>query len=143
LILIDANILIYAHVSSFAQHRAARDWLDRQLDGFAPVGLPWASLLAFLRLVTNPRVFEHAEPMAGAWNQVAAWLGCETTWVPEPTERHAELLGRFLDLPGTHANLVPDAHLAALAIEHGLTLCSADSDFARFPGLPWLNPLAA
>ena len=101
MILIDANILIYAHVSSFAQHRAARDWLDRQLDGFAPVGLPWASLLAFLRLVTNPRVFEHAEPMAGAWNQVAAWLGCETTWVPEPTERHAELFGQFLDLPGT------------------------------------------
>ena len=143
MILVDANILIYAHVSSFAQHRAARDWLDRQLDGFAPVGLPWVSLLAFLRLVTNPRVFEHAEPMAGAWNQVAEWLGCETTWVPEPTERHAELLGQFLDLLGTHANLVPDAHLAALAIEHGLTLCSADSDFARFPGLPWLNPLAA
>src|SRR5271167_316446 len=106
-ILVDANILIYAHVSSFAQHRAARDWLDRQLDGFAPVGLPLASLLAFLRLVANPRVFEHAEPMADAWNQVAAWLTCETAWVPEPTERHGELLGRFLDLPGMHANLVP------------------------------------
>ncbi len=141
MILVDANILIYAHVSSFAQHRAAREWLDQQLAGFAPVGLPWASLLAFLRLVTNPRVFEHAEPMADAWNQVLAWLVCETAWVPEPTERHAELLGGFLNLPGIHANLVPDAHLAALAIEHGLTLCSADSDFARFPGLAWLNPL--
>lgn len=143
MILIDANLLIYAHVSSFAQHRPARDWLDRQFDGFAPVGLPWASMLAFLRLVTNPRVFEHPEPMADAWGQVAAWLACETAWVPQPTERHSALLAQFLSLPGVHANLVPDAHLAALAIEHGLTLCSADADFARFPGLPWLNPLAA
>jgi uncharacterized protein len=143
LILVDANILIYAHVSSFAQHEVARDWLDRQLNGFPRVALPWASLLAFLRLVTNPRVFQHAEPIGEAWSQVLAWLACETAWIPEPTERHAELLGVFLALPGVHANLVPDAHLAALAIEHGLTLCSADSDFARFPGLSWLNPIAS
>jgi uncharacterized protein len=142
LILIDANILIYAHVSSFPQHEDARDWLDRQLNGFPRVGLPWASLLSFLRLVTNPRVFEHAESIGNAWNQVLAWLACETTWVPEPTESHAELLGAFLALPGVHANLVPDAHLAALAIEHGLTLCSVDSDFARFPGLSWRNPIS-
>jgi uncharacterized protein len=141
LILIDANLLIYAHVSSFAQHRAARDWLDRQLNGIPRVGLPWASLLAFLRLVTNPRVFERPEPMAAAWSQALAWLACDTAWVPEPTERHPELLGALLGLPGVHANLVPDAHLAALAIEHGLTLCSTDGDFARFPGLTWLNPL--
>jgi uncharacterized protein len=103
---------------------------------------PWPSLLAVLRLVTNPRVFEHAEPIGDAWNQVLAWLACDTTWVPEPTERHAELLGTFLALPGVHANLVPDAHLAALAMEHGLTLCSTDGDFARFPRLRYLNPLA-
>jgi toxin-antitoxin system PIN domain toxin len=142
LILIDANILIYAHVSSFPQHHVARDWLDRQLNGLARVGLPWPSLLAFLRLVTNPRVFEHAEPIGDAWNQVLAWLACDTTWVPEPTERHAELLGILLALPGVHANLVPDAHLAALAMEHGLTLCSTDGDFARFPRLRYLNPFA-
>lgn len=141
--LIDANLLIYAHVASFTQHHAARDWLDRHLNGFVPVGLPWASLLAFLRLVTNPRVFEQPEPIGDAWNQVSAWLACETTWIPQPTERHGRLLGGFLALSGVHANLVPDAHLAALAIEHGLTLCSADADFARFPGLSWLNPLAA
>ena len=141
MILVDANLLIYAHVSSFAQHNTARDWLDRQLDGFARVGLPWASVLAFLRLVTNPRVFERPEPMVEAWRQIVEWLACEPAWVPEPTERHGELLGQFLKPSGMHANLVPDAHLAALAIEHGLTLCSADSDFARFPGLPWLNPL--
>jgi uncharacterized protein len=141
-ILIDANILIYAHVSSFAQHKLAHDWLDKQLNASAPVGLPWASLLAFLRLVTNPRVFEHPEPMRDAWQQVRSWLTSEPAWIPQPTERHADLLGEFLALPGVHGNLVPDAHLAALALEHGLTLCSTDGDFARFQGLRWLNPIA-
>ena len=142
MILVDANVLIYAHVSSVAQHNGARDWLDQELNGPAPVGLPWASLLAFLRLVTNPRVFEHPEPMTDAWRQVLAWLGCETAWIPQPTERHAEVLGELLALPGVRGNLVPDAHLAALAIEHGLTLCSTDGDFARFPRLHWVNPLS-
>ena len=143
MILVDANILIYAHVNSFAQHDAARFWLDRQLNGVPRVGLPWPSLVAFLRLVTNPRVFEHPEPIADAWAQVLAWLACEMAWVPQPTERHAELLGAFLALPGVHGNLVPDAQLATLALEHGLTLCSTDGDFARFPGLAWRNPLTA
>jgi predicted nucleic acid-binding protein len=93
-------------------------------------------------LVTNPRVFEHAEPAVDAWRQVVAWLSCETTWIPEPTQRHSELLGELLEIPGIQGNLVPDTHLAALAMEHGLALCSADSDFARFPALRWLNPLA-
>lgn len=141
MILIDANILIYAHVSSFAQHTDAREWLDRQLNGSSSVGLPWAVLLAFLRLVTNPRVFEKPEPIGDAWRQANAWLACETVWIPQPTERHPELLGEFLGLPGMHGNLVPDAHLAALAVEHGLTLCSTDGDFARFRGLRWLNPM--
>jgi uncharacterized protein len=141
-ILVDANILVYAHVSSFAQHGAARKWLDQQLNGSALVGLPWASLLAFLRLVTNSRIFEHPEPIADAWAQVQVWLACETVWTPAPTERHPELLGELLKLPGVHGNLVPDAHLAALAIEHGLTLCSADGDFARFRMLRWVNPIA-
>ena len=140
--LIDASIFIYAHVSTFPQHHAAREWLDQQLNGSAPVGLPWASLLAFLRLVTNSRVFEYPEPMPDAWNQVWTWLACELVWTPEPTERHAELLGEILKLPGVNANLVPDAHLAALAMEHGLTLCSTDGDFARFRDLRWLNPIA-
>jgi predicted nucleic acid-binding protein len=80
--------------------------------------------------------------MAVAWEQAEAWLACETAWTPEPTPRHRDLLGQLLALPGVHGNLVPDAHLAALAIEHGLTLCSTDGDFARFPGLRWVNPLA-
>ena len=141
MILIDANILVYARVSSFGQHDRARDWLDRQLNGLARIGLPWASLLAFLRLVTNPRIFERPEPIAEAWDQVMGWLACSAAWIPEPTERHPELLAQLIALQGVHGNLVPDAHLAALAMEHGLTLCSTDGDFARFPGLRWLNPL--
>jgi toxin-antitoxin system PIN domain toxin len=130
-------------VASFAQHKLGRDWLDEQLNTSAPVGLPWASLLAFLRLVTNPRVFEHPEPIGDAWKQVRAWLSSESAWIPQPTERHADLLVELLALPGLRGNLVPDAHLAALAVEHGLTLCSTDGDFARFQGLRWLNPISS
>ena len=79
--------------------------------------------------------------MAGAWRQVLEWLSCESAWTPQPTGRHADVLGEFLALPGVQGNLVTDAYLAALAVEHGLTLCSADADFARFPGLRWVNPL--
>lgn len=140
--LVDANLLVYAHVASLPQHERAREWLDDQLNGAAPVGLPWPSLLAFLRLVTNPRVFERPEPIASAWGQVLAWLGCETAWIPQAGDRHAELLSELLTLPGIQANLVPDAHLAALAMEHGLILCSTDGDFARFPLLRWMNPLS-
>jgi toxin-antitoxin system PIN domain toxin len=142
-ILVDANLLLYAHVRSFAKHEQARKWLDGQLNGAATVGLPWGSLLAFLRLVTNPRVFERPTSTANAWRQVLAWLSCETVWIPQPSERHAEILGELLAVPGVHANLVPDAHLAALAMEYGLILCSADGDFARFPGVRWSNPLAS
>lgn len=142
MILVDANILVYAHVKSFEQHRRARVWLDRQLNGSAPVGLPWESLLAFLRLVTNARVFDRPERMSAAWRQVRDWLGCSAVWIPLPSDRHAGLLDRLLAAPGVRGNLVPDAHLAALAIEHGVTLCSSDGDFARFPGLNWTNPLA-
>jgi uncharacterized protein len=141
-ILVDANILIYAHVESFTQHATARDWLDQQINGSTRVGMPWASLLAFLRIVTNARVFERPEQITEAWKQARAWLDCESVWIPYPTDRHAEILGDILVKTGADANLVPDAHLATLALEHGLTLCSTDGDFARFPMLRWLNPLS-
>jgi hypothetical protein len=94
-------------------------------------------------MVTNPRIFEPAETVPAAWQQVTRWLSCQTVWVPQPTELHAEVLGQLLRAADIHANLVPDAHLAALAMEHGLTLCSTDGDFARFSGLRWENPLRA
>lgn len=142
MILVDANLLVYAHVAGFPQHVAAREWLDGRLNGPAPVGLPWESLTAFLRLVTNPRVFEEPQPVPAAWAQVQAWLSCPTVWVPLPTEGHRATLAELLSAPGVQGNLVPDAHLAALALQHGLILCSTDGDFARFPGLRWENPLA-
>src|SRR3990172_3089538 len=141
MILVDANLLVYAHVASTVQHDAAKKWLDDKLNATAFVGLPWPSLLAFARLVTNPRVFERPESIQDAWEQLEAWLDCPTVWVPEPTERHREVLGSLLKSTAG-GNLVPDAHLATIAIEHGLTLCSTDGDFARFPALKWMNPLA-
>jgi len=140
-ILVDANLLVYAHVASQPQHPAAHAWLDQRLNGAAPVGLPWPSLLAFLRLVTNPRIFARPETPASAWRQVRQWLDCPPVWIPQPTDRHREVLGRLLESQPVKANLIPDAHLAALAIEHGLTLCSTDGDFGRFAGLKWEDPL--
>jgi uncharacterized protein len=141
-IIIDANLLIYASVASMQQHTACRGWLDEQLTGSEAVGLPWQSLTAYLRLVTNRRIFEHPASPAEAWAQVEAWLDCPPVWIPLPGVRHRAV---FADLIPhvNHPNLVPDAHLAALAIEHGLALCSADTDFERFPGLRCHNPLAA
>jgi toxin-antitoxin system PIN domain toxin len=140
-ILVDANLLVYAHVSSFREHEGAREWLDAKLAGPAPVGMPWESLLAFTRLVSNPRVFARPLTVAEAWKQATSWLSCPATWIPQPAERHGDVLGQLLRTPGLRASHVPDAHLAALAIEHGLVLCSTDGDFARFQGLRWEDPL--
>lgn len=141
MILLDANLLIYAHVVSSPQHARIHQWLDERLSSGGLVGLPWASLLAFMRIVTNPRVFEQPESLERAWQQVGAWLDLDSVWIPSPTERHRDVLRSLLEVPGVQGNLIPDAHLAALAIEHGLVLCSSDGDFARFPELRWQNPL--
>ncbi|MBI4866354.1 MAG: PIN domain-containing protein [Candidatus Wallbacteria bacterium] len=141
MILVDANLLVYAHISSFSQHEAAHRWLDERLNGTAQVGIPWPSVLAFVRIVSNPRVFERALSVREAWRQASAWLDCPSVWTPAPTDRHREVLHPLLEDVG-RATLIPDAHLAALAVEHGLTLCSTDGDFARFRGLRWVNPLA-
>lgn len=141
MILLDANLLIYSHIKSFAQHSRAREWLDEQLSSGGPVGFSWTSLLAFVRIVTNPRVFERPESFTDAWRQVDAWLDAEGAWIPAPGERHRAVLSTLFGAVAMRANLVPDAHLAALAIEHGLLLCSTDGDFSRFPGLRWQNPL--
>lgn len=140
MILVDANLLLYAHVVDYAQHDTARRWLEERLRGTARVGLPWPSLLGFVRLVTNPRLFPRPESPSDAWAQVEGWLDAEPAWIPAPTERHREVFASLLPVV-TGPNLVPDAHLAAIALEHGLTVASADGDFARFPGLRWHNPL--
>ena len=141
MILVDASILIYAKVLEFPQHAVALDWLTARFNGHHRVGLPWPSLLAFVRLVTNPRVFAKPMSSADAWAQVAEWLALDKVWIPSPTIRHVEILGGLITAVNATGNLVPDAHLATLSVEHGLVVCSSDSDFARFPGVKWENPL--
>ena len=143
MILVDANLLLYAANHAAPEHEQARSWLDENLNGTTRVGLPWPSLLAFVRIASNPIILRHPIRPADAWRQVKAWLACDVVWIPLPTTQHATVFERLLDPPAVTSRLIPDAHLAALAIEHGLTLCSTDGDFAKFPELRWRNPLAA
>ncbi|MGI8984506.1 MAG: TA system VapC family ribonuclease toxin [Acidimicrobiales bacterium] len=140
--LVDANVLLAARDSTNPRHDRARAWLTEQLSGPVRIGLPWSSLLAFVRISTHPRAYEDPLTPDDAWQQVSDWLDADAAWIPVPTDRHAEILGGLVRRYQVRANLVPDAHLAALAIEHGLQVCSADTDFARFPAVSWFNPLA-
>ncbi len=142
MILVDTNLLVYAWNAGSAQHARAAEWLEDRLNGVAAVGLPWASLLGFVRLVSNPRVFHGAMPVEAAWSQVNEWLALPNVFTPEPAQRHREILSSLVPEIGRSEH-VPDAHLAALAIEYGLTLQTTDRDFARFSGLRWENPLEA
>jgi len=139
--LLDANLLIYAHDASSPFHDRAHAWVEQQLNGPRQVAIPWVSTLAFLRLTTNPRVSERPLTPTQAWEHVESWFESPVVWAPEPSHRHGDILGRFVVELQLSANLIADAHLAALATEHGLELFSADGDFARFPGLRWRNPL--
>jgi toxin-antitoxin system PIN domain toxin len=139
--LVDANILLFAVDTTSRFHRAAAGWLGEQLNGPRRVGLPWQSLWAFLRISTNPRASEDPFSPEQAWSYVEDWLGAVPAWIPGPTERHSDVLGRLITSYELRGNLVTDAHLAAIAIEHGLTVCSADTDFARFTEIRWENPL--
>jgi uncharacterized protein len=140
--LVDANLLLFARDATSPRHEVARTWIEDVLTGPTRVGLPWVSLVAFVRIATHPRVYERPLSVADAWGQVEEWLDAPASWIPAPTEAHQLVLGGLLGEHQTTGNLVSDAHLAALAIEHGVELCSADSDFARFEGLRWRNPLA-
>ena len=140
--LTDVNLLLYAVDTSAPRHRAARRWLEERLSETETFAFAWAVLLAFLRLSTNPRVFEAPLGPAEAFDIVDGWLAHPCSTVVHPTERHAVVLRGLLEALGTAGNLTTDAHLAALAIEHGADLCSSDSDFSRFPGITWLDPLA-
>ncbi len=140
--LIDANILLYATDGSSPYHRAAHPWLESQLNGSRRVGLPWLSLWAFVRISTNPRATHRPLTPVQAWSMVEAWVDAPAAWVVEPGPGHREILGRLLVERDIRAGLVTDAVLAALCIEHGLTIVSADSDFARFTDITWLNPVA-
>ncbi len=140
MILVDVNVLIYAVGADFSQHRAVRSWLDTALAGTVRVGLPWHSLLGFWRVTTNPRAF--AEPLTAdeAWGHIEDWLTRPAAYIPGPGDRHREVLKDIVAAIRPTANLVLDSHLAAMAVEHGLTLATTDAGFARFPGLRIVDP---
>ena len=138
----DVNLLIHAYSSESPVHEAARPWWEGLLNGSQSVGLPWASMLGFIRVSTHRQIFANPLPVATACAHVSAWLAQPSVTVLDPGARHAEILFRLLESLGTAGNLTTDAHLAALAIEHQAELHSTDADFARFPGLRWSNPLA-
>ncbi|MBI2169887.1 MAG: PIN domain-containing protein [Actinobacteria bacterium] len=140
--LVDANVLLYAADSQSPFHAAARDWLGDHLSGSRPVGFPWESVTAFVRVATHPRASPNPLQPEEAWAQVLDWLSRSVVWSPVPTERHADVLGSLIARYRLTGNHVPDAHLAALAVEHGLSVASADTDFARFTEIHWINPLA-
>jgi toxin-antitoxin system PIN domain toxin len=142
LIFVDTNILLYAEDALHPRHQQARAWWDSQLSGAGVVCLCWMVMSAFIRIGTNPRVFEHPLSLEQAVARVQSWLDQPCTRVVRPTERHWHVFKQVLTDGQAVANLVTDAHLAALAIEHGCELASTDSDFARFSKLKWRNPLA-
>ncbi|MES1257877.1 MAG: type II toxin-antitoxin system VapC family toxin [Acidobacteriota bacterium] len=142
MILLDANILIYAVNADAPLHRKAKRWLESTLSGHETVAFPWSVLLAFLRLTTRPGLFRHPLSLDTAFEFTASWLDQPSATVVHPGPRHFWVLRELLLPLGTGGNLTSDARLAALAIEHGAELCSPDSDFARFHGLKWRNPLA-
>lgn len=141
--LVDANILLYSVDETSRFHPAATSWLTAALNGARRVGLPWISLTAFLRISTNPRALAAPLDPAEAWSIIDRWLAAPTAWVPTPGPGHGEVLRRLTVEHDIRAGLVTDAVLAALCIEHGLQMISADSDFARFPEVAWLNPCTA
>jgi toxin-antitoxin system PIN domain toxin len=141
-VLLDANVLLYSVDEHSLHHAGAAAWVRNSFDGDHRVGLPWQTIGAFLRIATHPRVFSRPLTASDAWSIMEIWLSAPVTWVPTATERTARVLGDLLTQQDLRGNLVTDAQLAALAIEHGVPVVSADSDFARFSGLRWINPLA-
>jgi hypothetical protein len=140
-ILVDANLAVYAHLEEAPHHAAARAWFEEVMRAPDRVAFPWPTLLAFVRLMGNRAVAPNPMPLTEAWARIERWLARPQSWIPVPTERHQQIVADLLHGETRH-DLVNDAHLAALAIEHGLTVCSTDRDFSRFPGIRWENPLA-
>lgn len=139
--IVDVNLLLYAVNEDAPLHAQARPWLETVLSGRETVGFAWGVLLAFLRLSTRAAVFPRPLAPEGSLDVIDAWLSQPCSTIVHPGERHLRILRDLITPLGAGGNLASDAHLAALAIEHGAELCSCDSDFSRFPGLRWRNPL--
>ena len=141
MILLAANLLLYAHNTSSKEHRATVSWIEEILGGQVPIGLSWDTILAFLRVSTTPRIFGEPLDVDAAAEIVSDWLRRPNVSIVSPTEQHWEIFSKLLPRSRVRGSLIMDAHLAALAIEHGATLCTNDRDFARFPGLRVEYPL--
>lgn len=140
--LVDANLILWAHHLQFPAHIAARQWWARLLSEHRSVGIPWPSIVAFVRISTHPRALERPLDLVQAWRIVEGWLDRPNVWIPTPTDRHRSVVAPLLVGGRATGNHVPDADLAALAMEWGLELLSSDRDFARYLGLRWRDPLA-
>lgn len=138
--IVDANVLLYAVNRSSRQHRQSQLWLDRSLSGESAVGFAWVVLLAFLRLSTNARIFPHPLSVDEATTALDEWLAAPPARIVMPTARHLPIFTELLAASGTGGNLVNDAHLAALAIEHRAKIITYDTDFTRFPRVTWAMP---
>ncbi|MEJ5256109.1 MAG: type II toxin-antitoxin system VapC family toxin [Acidimicrobiales bacterium] len=138
--LVDANVLLYAVNVDAVAHERSRRWLDDALSGAETVAFSWMALLAFVRLATKVSLFPSPLTVDEAMDRVDAWLAAPSAVVVEPTVRHAAIVRDLLDAVGVGGNLVNDAHLAALAIEHRCRIVSFDNDFGRFPGVDWSLP---
>ena len=143
MIIPDVNLLLYAEIDAFEQHRAARRWWERALAGDRQVGLTTVSIFGFLRVATNRRVFALPLSIADAVGRVRGWLAQDNVVLVTPGSRHLDIALPLLERLGTGANLTTDVQLAAYVIENNADLCSNDSDFRRFEGLRWIDPLAA
>jgi toxin-antitoxin system PIN domain toxin len=136
----DVNVLVYAYNKDAKQHAAAREWWERTLAQAQPVGLPWVTILGFIRISTQRRIIERPMFPRDAIERVRSWLEVPNVEIISPGEDHGDILFRLIEEVGTAGDLTTDAHLAALAIEHSAELVSTDTDFARFRGLRWFNP---
>lgn len=143
MILLDSNVLLTAAIDGMRNHERVRGWLDEQFASPWRVGLPWHSLLGFVQLASDRRVLRVGPSADEAWQAVRAWLSAPNAWTPQPTDKHADVLNDLFATTKIGAREVMDTHLVALAIEHGLTLCSGDAGFARYRKLRWFNPLEA
>jgi uncharacterized protein len=137
----DVNLFLYAVDEASPRYEPARAWVQETLSGSETVALAWTMLVGFVRLSTRGNLFEQPLEVEEALDLIDGWLEQPCTTVVHPTERHSAVLRELLAPLGTAGNLTNDAHLAALAIEHGALLCSCDADFSRFPGLRWVDPL--
>ena len=141
MILPDINLLLYAHNEAIPQHAAARAWWEDLMTNERAVAIPWAVSFGFIRLSTHPAVFRDPLPPLEALERVRAWLARPHVQILEPGGRHLSIVESLFTATGVAGSLTTDTHLAALAIEHQCELHSNDSDFGRFPGLRWRNPL--